>query len=392
MDASIFISGLFHLPIVCKALTNAGLSPVIHSSYPKFRLKKRLTQNCEINSYPRKEVLARLPNIFFKDKPLALSHIFQRNTKKSIERLDSALAIGWAGHSLDLLVASEAKNIPVILERGSTHIIWQRDRLLEAYDAAGIRPNMKLIPTEAYIEAEMLEYEKASLIHVPSQFCADSFAPYLDKKAQRKIRITRYGFDLPSPTHPRQTAIKNRPLKIGFAGTLSVRKGFFDYCWLANEIDAKQATFEAVGRQDEDSKTILKLYKAPFIPESSISRIGLLDRLSEWDILILPSFEEGLAMIIPEALSQNTVVIASDVSGASEYIENGKTGFIFEHGNRQELKEIVSQLVDSPEKVVDIQQGLLENNRQESDAQHYLDTYADSIRELLGSEPFNDRT
>ena len=251
---------------------------------------------------------------------------------------------------------------------------------------------MKLIPTEAYIEAEMLEYEKASLIHVPSQFCADSFAPYLDKKAQRKIRITRYGFDLPSPTHPRQTAIKNRRLKIGFAGTLSVRKGFFDYCWLANEIDAKQATFEAVGRQDEDSKTILKLYKAPITPEPSISRTGLLDRLSEWDILILPSFEEGLAMIIPEALSQNTVVIASDVSGASEYIENGKTGFIFEHGNRQELKEIVAQLIDSPEKVVDIQQGLLEKNLQESDAQSYLDTYADSIRDLLGSEPFNDRT
>ena len=69
-----------------------------------------------------------------------------------------------------------------------------------------------------------------------------------------------------------------------------------------------------------------------------------------------------------------------------------KTGFIFEHGNRQELKEIVAQLIDSPEKVVDIQQGLLEKNRQESDAQHYLDTYADSIRDLLGSEPLNDRT
>ena len=392
MEASVFISGLFHLPIVCEALSNVGLSPIIHSSYPKFRLKKRLIGNCQINSYPRKEVLSKLPNMLFKDKALALSHIFQRDTKKSIDRLDSALAIGWAGHSLTLLAASEIKNIPVILERGSTHIAWQRDKLLEAYDAAGIRPSMKLIPSEAYIESEMLEYEKASLIHVPSQFCADSFAPFMGEKAQSKIRITRYGFDLPTPRYSRQTEIKGRPLKIGFAGTLSVRKGFFDYCWLANEINIKQAMFEAVGRQDEDSKTILKLYNPPIIPEPSVSRTVLLDRLSQWDILILPSYEEGLAMIIPEALSQNTVVIASDVSGASEYIENGKSGFIFEHGKKHELKEIVEQLIETPEKVVDIQRSLRENNQQRFDAQHYLNKYADSIRELLGSEPFNDRT
>ena len=392
MEASVFISGLFHLPIVCEALSNVGLSPIIHSSYPKFRLKKRLIRDCQINSYPRKEVLSKLPNMLFKDKALALSHVFQRDTKKSIDRLDSALAIGWAGHSLTLLAASEIKNIPVILERGSTHIAWQRDKLLEAYDAAGIRPSMKLIPSEAYIESEMLEYEKASLIHVPSQFCADSFAPFMGEKAQSKIRITRYGFDLPTPRYSRQTEIKGRPLKIGFAGTLSVRKGFFDYCWLANEINIKQAMFEAVGRQDEDSKTILKLYNPPIIPEPSVSRTVLLDRLSQWDILILPSYEEGLAMIIPEALSQNTVVIASDVSGASEYIENGKSGFIFEHGKKHELKEIVEQLIETPEKVVDIQRSLRENNQQRSDAQHYLNKYADSIRELLESEPFNERT
>lgn len=392
MEVSIFISGLFHLSIVCEAISNVGLSPVIHSSYPKFRLKKVLKQNFRTKSYPRKELMARLPNVFFSDKPLALSHIFQKDIKKSIEQLESALAIGWAGHSLALLNASKARNIPVILERGSTHIIWQRDRLLEAYEAAGIWPNMNLIPTEAYIEAEMLEYEKASLIHVPSEFCANSFKPYMDRKANSKIRITRYGFDLPVPRCSRYTKIKDRPLKIGFAGTLSVRKGFFDYCWLANEIDAKYATFQAVGRQDEDSKTILKLYNPPFKPERSMPRMGLLDRLSQWDILILPSYEEGLAMIIPEALSQDMVVIASDVSGATEYIKNGKTGFIFEHGNRRELKEIVQQLIESPEKVVDIQQGVFEESRPRNDAQHYLDKYADSIREILGSELLNDKT
>lgn len=392
MEASIFISGLFHLSIVCEAITKSGLRPVVHSSYPAFKLKQRVNNHCQLHSYSRKELASKLPDVLFKDKPSTLSRIFQNDIKKALDKLDSDLAIGWAGHSLALLEVGNARGIPVILERGSTHICWQKDMLLKAYDAAGIEPNMKLIPTEAYIEAEKVEYEKASIIHVPSQFCADSFSHYMDKNRQQNIRVTRYGFGFSKTPKIITKKQSNHIVKIGFAGTLSVRKGFFDYCWLSSKIDRKYALFEAVGNHDDDTKTILKLHKTPIQPERSLSRSALLERLENWDILILPSYEEGLAMIIPEALSKNTVVIASDVSGATEYIEHAKTGFIFEHGNRQQLKRTVEMLIETPKKIIDIQYRLLENNRVNNDAQLYINEYNNSVTKLLGNARSNDKT
>ena len=157
MEASIFISGLFHLPIVCEAITKSGLKPIVHSSYPAFKLKQRVNNHCQLHSYSRKELVSKLPYVLFKDQPSALSRIFKIDLKKALNKLDSYLAIGWAGHSLPLLEVSNTRGIPVILERGNTHIFWQKEMLLKAYDAAGIEPNMKLIPTEAYIEAEKIE-------------------------------------------------------------------------------------------------------------------------------------------------------------------------------------------------------------------------------------------
>ena len=392
MEASIFISGLFHLPIVCEAITASGLTPVVHSSYPSFKLKQRLNNHCQLHSYTRKELISKLPGVLFKDKPLTLSQVFQNDIKKALDKLDSELAIGWAGHSLALLKVSKERGIPVILERGSTHICWQKEMLIKAYNSAGIRPNMKLIPTEAYIESEMIEYEKASIIHVPSQFCADSFSHYMKKTKQKNIRVTRYGFNFSSPTEAVQNKHPKKIINIGFAGTLSVRKGFFDCCWLASKIDCKHTLFEAVGKQDEDTKTILKLYKTPIQPEPSLSRAALLQRLERWDILVLPSYEEGLAMIIPEALSRNTVVIASDVSGATEYINHGKTGLIFEHGNREQLRSAIEMLIETPEKIIDIQSRLHENNQKNHDADLYFNEYSNSVNELLGKTHSNEKT
>lgn len=385
MEAAIFIGGMFHLPLVCEALAHSGLDVVVHTSYPGFKLKGRLPGPCAINSYPKKEIIGRIPEIFFRDKPLTLSRIFQHDTRHAVENLESDIAIGWAGHSLGLINACNNKGIPVILERGSTHISWQRNCLLKAYDAAGIEPNSRLIPSQAYIDNELMEYEHASIIHVPSEFCAQSFEPFSDTSIREKLRITRYGFNIPSLGVADTNDAPGKIINIGFAGTLSVRKGFFDYCWLANHIDQRCAKFEAVGNYDADTKTILDLYRPQFTPKPSQPKSTLFETLARWDILVLPSYEEGLSMIIPEAMAQNTIVIGSDVSGASEYIRHGENGFIFEHGNRQQLREILDDLIHKPELIIDIHQRLKENNLTTDNKIQYLDQFADSIKTLLGS-------
>jgi len=383
MEATIFVSGMFHLPLVCQALGQNGLSSVVHSSYPSFKLRQRLPPGVHTHSHPGKEMLSRLPGFFFRDKPLALSRAFQHDIRKAVNRLETDIVIGWAGHSEHLVKTCNIKNIPVILERGSTHIAWQRECLLKAYDAAGMKPNMRLVPSQAYIENEMAEYENASAIHVPSEFCAKSFEPFADPGVLEKIRITRYGFSIPKLAAADQYHHPGERLQIGFAGTLSVRKGFFDFCWLAANTDHRKAVFESVGHEDNDTKAILQIYQPPFTPHPSVPKEALFEVLARWDIMILPSYEEGLSMIIPEAMSQNTVVIASDVSGASEYIKHGVNGFIFEHGNRQQLTDIIDRLISEPEMIVDIQQALNENNSKIDHKAIYFRQYGETLMELL---------
>lgn len=57
------------------------------------------------------------------------------------------------------------------------------------------------------------------------------------------------------------------------------------------------------------------------------------------DILVLPSYNEAIGMVVPEAMACGLPTITSDTAGANVYVEDSKTGFIFETGNVEELTE-----------------------------------------------------
>ncbi len=55
------------------------------------------------------------------------------------------------------------------------------------------------------------------------------------------------------------------------------------------------------------------------------------------DVLVLPSRFDGWGAVVNEALMVGTPVICSDRCGASDVIENGRNGFVFEAGNASAL-------------------------------------------------------
>ena len=63
------------------------------------------------------------------------------------------------------------------------------------------------------------------------------------------------------------------------------------------------------------------------------------------DILVVPSYFDNSPNIIYEAMAMGKVVIASNVGGIPELIENGRTGFLFEKGNPEDLKKVITRLV-----------------------------------------------
>ncbi|MBC7465988.1 MAG: glycosyltransferase family 4 protein [Bdellovibrio sp.] len=71
--------------------------------------------------------------------------------------------------------------------------------------------------------------------------------------------------------------------------------------------------------------------------------LGKLDLASDWmaecDLFVLPSYREGLPVVILEAISKKLPVIATDVGGNRELIQNEVTGLLVLPGQAQELSE-----------------------------------------------------
>ena len=71
---------------------------------------------------------------------------------------------------------------------------------------------------------------------------------------------------------------------------------------------------------------------------------------SEIDIYLLLSGMEGLGQTIIEALLMEKPVIATNTGGIPELIEDGKTGFLIETGNHEDLIKKINQIFAQPVK------------------------------------------
>jgi teichuronic acid biosynthesis glycosyltransferase TuaC len=98
---------------------------------------------------------------------------------------------------------------------------------------------------------------------------------------------------------------------------------------------------------------------------SCAGRLGILERIyltgprpyeeiPEWlracDIFVLPSDSEGLPCAMLEAMSSARPVVATRVGGIPEAMENGKTGYLVEKGDRSGLREALDRLLADPAK------------------------------------------
>ena len=63
------------------------------------------------------------------------------------------------------------------------------------------------------------------------------------------------------------------------------------------------------------------------------------------DMVVLPYLESTQSGIIPIAYNFNKIVVASDIRGLNEFVQNGKTGFLFKRNDSQELYEILNKII-----------------------------------------------
>ena len=109
--------------------------------------------------------------------------------------------------------------------------------------------------------------------------------------------------------------------------------------------------------------------------------------LARWyraaDLLVLPSHSEGSPLVVMEALSCGTPVLATRVGGVPELVEPGRSGELVHPMQPERLAEKLGELLESPDALENMREAILIDSRDFS-ARRCARRVCESLRRTLG--------
>ena len=113
--------------------------------------------------------------------------------------------------------------------------------------------------------------------------------------------------------------------------------------------------------------------------------------LAALDIYVQSSVNEGLSLSILEAMAAGKPVIITDVGGARELVENGKTGILIAPGSAEEISGAIFGLLEDPAKPPLLATAGREYVEKEFGLLHMMESYRNLYATLLQRTSTADR-
>jgi glycosyltransferase involved in cell wall biosynthesis len=251
---------------------------------------------------------------------------FDRWVARELANESAAVFIGWSNSSLASLQVAKSRGMQTVVTRGSSHISYQLRVLRQEHDARGI-PFEEPYGIE---ERELAEYEEAELIRIPSSYVRQTF---LDRGvAGAKLLQFPYAAELSHfRPHPREDATTFRVLLLN---AISVRKGFFYAAEVITELNQQGLSnieYWLVGRVDPAVQPALDRLTASASNVRVLGRVPhyeLANVISQCDVGVFPTIEEGFANAVPQTMACGVPVVATTNSGAGDVVSDGVEGFV----------------------------------------------------------------
>ncbi|MCC4214253.1 glycosyltransferase family 4 protein [Leeuwenhoekiella parthenopeia] len=327
----IVVNGKFHAFDYAYELQQRGLLFKLISTMPFSVARKYGIKRRNYVGLPVLELLKRFSRVVFKKElnPTIYSRLFNFCANVFVPKNVDVL-IGFAGFSKEIF--KKNNHTLKILDRGSTHAVANNQLRSEAakYHNEVFKANPK-----SFLEREFDEYELADYILIPSDFVAQTFTNNgIDKE---KLLIIPYGF-----SHAKfELTISNKNRKrnvVLFVGQLSARKGVGVLIDAFSKLYEENDSIELwlVGAKTNGFSYDLN---KPFIKYFGVlRRQELLDKYLTASIFCLPSFEEGLALVLTEANYLGLPIIATRNTGIENLVDIDDENYVlFEQGNATEL-------------------------------------------------------
>ncbi len=309
--------------------------PMSRTGLPKSVVNTRLYFS-GIRFYARKllpQIDHKLSRIVIKD--------FDRWAKNNLGKPTIINAL--SGFATNTLQYAHDNGVFTCCDRGSWHILEQKKVLDDEAERLGV--------TKEYfdpwiMERELTEYDIVDRIFVPSQTAADSFIRQgVDKDKLRKVP---YGVHI---DHFVPSSSVAPPGAFVSVATVGMQKGSHILVEAFRNLNGQyinNSSLTLVGPITQGWERILELDKNNVIAVGQCDRDGVIRHLQQARIFVLASIQEGLALVIAQAMACGLPIIASEATGAHELVDNGVEGIIVPTNDVEALTNAMEFLISNP--------------------------------------------
>jgi len=248
--------------------------------------------------------------------------IVARRLEKLVGQID--IIHTWPLGALETLQTAARLGIPTVLERCNAHTGYAMEVVQKECERLGVHlpPDHEHAYNAWKLRKEEREYQLADRLLCPSDFVVKTF---LDRGYPReKLARHQYGFDEKGYHPAAEPREKGRQFTALFVGVCAVRKGvhYALDAWLKSPA-SQDGTFLIAGEFLPEYREKL----ASMLAHPSVKVLGHRNDVPELmrksDVLVLPSIEEGSALVTSEARGSGCVLLVSEAAGAiCQHMEN----------------------------------------------------------------------
>lgn len=147
---------------------------------------------------------------------------------------------------------------------------------------------------------------------------------------------------------------RSGPLQVVFVGRLTREKGVGELLEATQRLPDVQWTIVGDALPSDRDSMVAEVEEASARSGGRIRWVGMVPRghvsryLAEADLLVLPSWREGMPRSVIEAMASGLPVIATDIRGCRELVEPGANGWLVPPGDVDALADAIRRADELP--------------------------------------------
>jgi glycosyltransferase involved in cell wall biosynthesis len=266
-----------------------------------------------------------------------------------------------------------------ICDRGSTHIRYRAELIEDEHRRWGVMEGSQDDPRD--LAREETIYDVADAVTVPSSYSART---YLERGIPpEKLHIFPYGVLL-----NRFQKVADPPtdrFEVLYVGRISLPKGFPYLLQAFANLRVPNKHLTVIGGVLPEFRSVLEK-----LPKDSVTFTGTMPQvqLKEWmsrsHVMVMPSLDEGMALVQGQALACGCPIIATTNTGAEDLFTEGVEGFIVPIRDPAALTDRMQRLAEDPALQKRMSEAALARVHQLGGWQKYGDSWESLLQDLTG--------